>query len=516
MPELDRLVATRADQLGAMAASWIAAGASAVELWSTQGLTARWAPDLELGSALSAGTPARTRTASGSRRTPRGGGVHAPIVAGDTQLGVLRLVGVNGGVTRRRLAADATTLGSLLAHEADLATLTDALVESQDQLLGIMSLLGVVHPAEGPGALAAAVAAHARTLLGVPVTAVALPVGGGWEAAVEPIPATATVLDLLGSLALDPAAHDALGLVTPDGWLVTRTQGRPGRTPLLLAQADPVRPWSSPALRLATAIAELTTTLVVQADHVAEVLERQRLERQLAFAGEVQRLLLSRPIPALEGVEVATRYRPAGSVGGDFFAVKAVGERTIVALGDVSGKGAPAALLMATCRAVFETFAADVTGPAALLDRMAAVLSEDLTAATAFMTLCVAVLDPRRGELRIANAGHCPVLLRTSAGVRLLAPEEPPIGVIDDLTHTELTVPFGPGDLLLLASDGITEREDTARGLFGLERLIDHLAVADGAPERIADRLLADVDRFADARPRGDDETLLVARGTCS
>ena len=528
MPELDRLVATRADQLGAMAATWIATGATAVELWGVDGLTARWAPDLELGAALAAGAPARSRAIGAHGRVPRGGGVHAPIVVDGAQLGWLRLVGVNGGVIRRRLTVDAAAIGSLLLHEVDLSALTDALVESQDQLLGLVTLLQGVDPTAGSRAFADAVAAHAQRLLDVPIAAVAMPQGtyrpdedegltvGPWRLVAQSGTALAEVAAVLDDLVLDPAADEEISHVTADGWLVARAAGRPARVPLLIARQDGGRPWGSPALRLAAAIADVAVTLLAQVDHVSEAMERQRLERQLAFAGEVQRLLLARPTPDLHGLEVATRYAPAGSVGGDFFAVKVVGERTILALGDVSGKGAPAALLMATCRAVFEAFAAEAAGPAALLDRMARILADDLTAATAFMTLCVAVLDPRHGVLRIANAGHCPVLLRTAAGVRLLAPEEPPLGVIDDLVHTEHTQPFAAGDLLLLATDGITEREAPDGAQYGLDRLIDHFAVTDGTPDAIADRLLADVDRFAGARPRGDDETLLVARGTRS
>lgn len=531
---LEHLLASRADRLGAIAAGWIDAGASAVELWGIDGLTARWAPTLELGPVLAAQGGSRGRMPGAHGRVPRGGGIHAPVACHGSQRGWLRVVGVNGGVTRRRLIADAGAIGTLLEHEDDLAALTDALVESQDQLLGIVTLLRAVDPAAGPEALAATVAFHARGLLEVPVAAIALPATpsapgpvaagtdvapagrrvGGWSLTTVPGRESDVVADLLDDLVLDPAGGDGVTHVTPDGWLVVRSAGRPGRVPLLVAGPSGAHPWTSPAIHLAAAIADAANTLLAQVDHVADAMERARLERQLAFAGEVQRLLLSRPAPAPAGLEVATRYAPAGSVGGDFFAVRPAGDRTLVALGDVSGKGAPAALLMATCRAVFEASAADAEGPAALLDRMAAVLTDDLTAATAFITLCVAEIDPGRGQLRIANAGHSPVLLRSASGVRLLVAEDPPVGVLDDATHSERREPFAPGDVLLLATDGITERESPSGEQFGLDRLIDHLAVADGHPERIAERLLADVDRFADALPRGDDETLLVARGT--
>ncbi|MFN8623165.1 MAG: PP2C family protein-serine/threonine phosphatase [Chloroflexota bacterium] len=523
MPELDRLVAARAGQLGTMAAAWIAAGATAVELWGSAGLAARWAPDLELGTALSAGARSTGRATTGAHgRAPRGGGVHAPITVDDTQLGWLRLVGVNGAVTRRRLVSDAAAIGALLSHEADLTDLTEALVEAQDRLLGIGALLRAVDPAAGPEALAAAVAAEAQALLEVPLTAVALPAAPsapstpahGWTIAACPAGARDAIEELLDDLVLDPADPVAVEHVTPDGWLVARSAARPGRLPLLIARADPGIPWASPTLRLAAAIADLATTLVAQADHVTEAMERQRLERELAFAGEVQALLLGRHVPALAGVAVATRYRPVRWVGGDLFGVQASGGRTLLALGDVSGKGPGAALLMATGRAVFEAFAPEATGPAALLDRMGAALAADLEAATAFMTIAVAELDPAAGTLRIANAGHAPVLLRGADGVRLLEPDDPPLGVLEGLQHAERSHPFHADGLLLLGSDGITERESPTGELYGIDRLIDHIAVADGSPDEIADRLLADVDRFADARPRGDDETLLVARGT--
>jgi serine phosphatase RsbU (regulator of sigma subunit) len=242
------------------------------------------------------------------------------------------------------------------------------------------------------------------------------------------------------------------------------------------------------------------------------MLERQRLERQMAFAGEVQRHLLPQPGTQPRGLRLATRYQPADAVGGDLLCVRSTGTQTLLALGDVSGKGVPAALLMAAARALFESHARVTSEPAELLELMARDLSDDLDRNAAFLTFCAARHDAATGELRIANAGHAPVLLRNASGVELLEPIDPPIGVLDGSRFGQVSLQMAAGDTLLMASDGLSEREDPDGHQFGIERISQIMVAGDGSPRRIADRLIGAARRFAAGRPRSDDESLLIVQ----
>jgi phosphoserine phosphatase RsbU/P len=246
-------------------------------------------------------------------------------------------------------------------------------------------------------------------------------------------------------------------------------------------------------------------------------LERRRLERELDFARRVQLNLMPTAPTQPPGWEIATTYRAARVIGGDFYdAFELPATRGWIGLvvADVSGKGLTAALMMAFTRAVLRSAAYNGAGPADALERTNRVLVRDARTGL-FVTALAAVLDPTRGTLTYASAGHEPALLARSGSGEI---EELPagglmLGLGASVGTTDEVIELEPGDLLVAYTDGITDAVAADGRRFGDERLraviADHRA--DSAGEVVA-AILAAVDAFAGSTDQADDLTLLAVR----
>ncbi|MBK1661874.1 response regulator [Paracraurococcus ruber] len=214
---------------------------------------------------------------------------------------------------------------------------------------------------------------------------------------------------------------------------------------------------------------------------------------------------------------------PARQVGGDLYdALRLDDRRLLFAIGDVSGKGAPAALTMARTlglmRAAARRLAAAEPGlpdPGVIL----ALTNDDLAMendSQTFVTGILGFVDAATGEVRMASAGHDPVaLLAPGAPPRLLQPGQrrPALGVMEGLVFPSDRLTLAPGEGLLLYTDGVTEAEDRAQRFYTRERLIAQLEGQGGAaPEAIIARVIADLDAFAQGAPQADDITALALR----
>ena len=242
------------------------------------------------------------------------------------------------------------------------------------------------------------------------------------------------------------------------------------------------------------------------------LLERQRLQKEMEVAARIQSLLLPRGLPNLPGLELAGRMLPCAAIGGDYYdAIPLAGGRTLVVLADVSGKGIPAALVMSNFQAALWATAdlgLELEACATHLNELLTRRLEGRRYVTAFLLLVEA--GGRRA--RYVNAGHPPALVRSPAGViRKLEATGAPLGLLADYPYAGATVELAPGDMLLLYSDGLTEAWDAADnelGVDGLSRLFAQLPVT--APSSAVDRLLADVEAYADPTRERDDRTVVV------
>jgi sigma-B regulation protein RsbU (phosphoserine phosphatase) len=245
-----------------------------------------------------------------------------------------------------------------------------------------------------------------------------------------------------------------------------------------------------------------------------QVLEKQRIEDQLRVAREVQSGLLPGAPPELPGYDIAAVNLPSWAIGGDYYDyVPLEGGRLGLVVADVSGKGIPAALIMATFRAALRTEMrrqADLRVVAAQLNR---VVLESRDAAR-FVTAACGVLEPSSGRLTYVNCGHNPpILLRRPDGREPLKGGGPALGLFEGGPFEVGTATLGPGDSLVLYTDGVVEPADSREEEFGIDRLEDAVRAAADRPAAEALRSVIDATRAFSGRDEYDDDfTLVVVR----
>jgi sigma-B regulation protein RsbU (phosphoserine phosphatase) len=238
-----------------------------------------------------------------------------------------------------------------------------------------------------------------------------------------------------------------------------------------------------------------------------------RLERDLRRAQEIQMHLMPGIAPALPGLVVALAFHPARELGGDLYEFLAYGkDRHVIAVGDVSGKGAPAALYGAMASGTLRSLAPQKLLPPDMLKRLNVLLLERKIEGH-FITLTYAIWEPRTKSLRLANAGMpLPILVRRGQ-CRPIRAEGVPLGLLEHTEYQEVAVTLESGDLLAMFSDGIIEAANPQQEEFGTRRLENVLRQnASRPPQEIVDRTFEEVRKFEGGRPVRDDQTLVLLK----
>lgn len=267
-------------------------------------------------------------------------------------------------------------------------------------------------------------------------------------------------------------------------------------------------------LRLVGLIANLAAVKVENCWLLEDQNEKRRMEEQLAVGAKIQRGLLPAAAPKLPGYDLAGLNRSCFEIGGDYYDFLQKDDGTLALIvADISGKGVPAALLMAVLQASIRALVPVVSGPADLMNRLNRALVEN-TPDNRFATVFYAELDPRNHRLEYASGGHNPCLLWTPAGgVQTLDSSGPIVGLVSRASYASRTVDVPVGSTLMLYTDGVTELLTEEGNEFGIDPLVEILARSGGAGaheliDRVHDRMHSYIgsDRF------DDDITLVVLR----
>ncbi len=271
------------------------------------------------------------------------------------------------------------------------------------------------------------------------------------------------------------------------------------------------KPFDQDDLELFLALSNMAAIALENAKMHRQILEKQRLVKDMEFARTVQESFLPQKAPEVPGHRFSAHYTPALEVGGDFYDfIHLDRDRTGIVIGDVSGKGVPAALSMAKLGSDMRTLAFTEPSPATALMKLNDLLAERSRRGM-FATLLYVELDTASGTLTLCNAGHLPAIVRRADGslARLAAASGAPLGMLPGMQFSQETAALGHGDTVVLYTDGIVEAMNAKEELYGYDRFEALLRKSSGDPETLKDAIIADVNRFTGLNPQHDDMTLV-------
>lgn len=255
--------------------------------------------------------------------------------------------------------------------------------------------------------------------------------------------------------------------------------------------------------------------LAIQNEHLQrEMLVRERMEREVQLAREIQRTFLPSRLPQPAGWELDARWQTARQVGGDFYDIFSLGkDRLGIVIADVADKGMPAALYMTVTRTLIRASVQQIKSPARVLERVNNLLVPDAQNGM-FVTALYAVLDLESGLLTFANAGHNrPYVQQPNGAIRQLPKGGMALGVIDDSPLTDEIIQLNPGDCLVLFTDGVTDTFSPTGEPFSEERLRPVIAAEVGQnASGVLDAIEQALEQHRSSEPPGDDVTLMAVR----
>jgi len=390
--------------------------------------------------------------------------------------------------------------------------LTGALIDSRDQLAALRALIGVPIGSLDDDTALRLMLTEALELTG---SDCAVLVRGDAVLVVGPGPEAAELRDRLTNRPAVAGPGPRPIELSVGGAVVAALGGTAGGHGCLGLARCPGPHYTTGDLKLVNAVVAAVDKLLTLTDLHRRAVQRAAVDREHQLASSLAQAMLPAAAPALAGAQVFARCVPARLAGGDFMVFDVVDGVLWFAVGDVAGKGLPAAVVMtmAVSAARVAIRGCPDGDPAAAVRAVGADLFDYLSGVGLFVTLAVGCYRPGSGWVQVANAGHSPIVTLTGGTVAAVPPSMPPIGVIRAMTGRTQRVRLTGNDLLVLGSDGLTEQDNGTGALYGYDRF--HRAVADLAHlpvDRIGERLFAEVNQHAGNTPASDDRTLVVLR----
>lgn len=281
---------------------------------------------------------------------------------------------------------------------------------------------------------------------------------------------------------------------------------------VMVLESDEVDYYTKTDLERLTAFAGMAAIAIDNAELYKDSITKKNLESELLVASQIQKALLPRRPPNIHGLQIEATNIPSLIVGGDLYDMFHQGKKSLgVAIGDVSGKGAPGAILMAVVYAGFKSFLREVFQVSEVVARLNNLL-EQATTAGYFATFWFGILDAGKNTLTYCNAGHNPpILLRKNKKVELLEKGGMLLGFLPYQSYVQDKIDFNSGDYLVLYTDGISEVKNTAGKEFGEKRLFSLLKKHYGkTPIEMKNEILKAVEEFSGSIEFEDDITLII------
>lgn len=435
----------------------------------------------------------------------------------------LRIYGIVDESWRPAAESMLDIMANLLRSDSELDSLTAALVETQDRLVAIYELTQATRRTLDISTLLDLLIQESKHLLNVDGGFAILMEKGKQtivhQASTNPLPRA----HLEAAAALyrrDPTRHTFKDSETlPPGLRNVMMVSLPVREEVYAAYGvfNKTGDFTTPDIKLAETIAGQIGAQLENAFLHKEVVERARLETEMNIARQVQTAILPQSLPLISGLDIYATSTPAFEVGGDFFDVFERSKDSLVfAVGDVTGKGMPAALLMSVTYTIIKTASRKMpfTQAHQILDRLNHDLYNDLSNVGMFTTAFFGEFDCPNRLLTWSNAGHSPVF-HIPAGQEpvLIEAQDIPIGVLDVYNYSSQQMNLSPGDIFVVASDGFPEARDPSEEMFGYERMRNSLSRSrESSAKEIAEQLFSDVNSFSGSHPQDDDRTIIVMK----
>jgi sigma-B regulation protein RsbU (phosphoserine phosphatase) len=270
--------------------------------------------------------------------------------------------------------------------------------------------------------------------------------------------------------------------------------------------------------RLRNSFETMQLSLVRQIEETKAInAEKGRMEGELQTARSIQMSMLPKtfpPYPDRDDIDIYGQLVPAKEVGGDLFDFYIRDEKLFFCIGDVSGKGVPASLLMAVTRSLFRTVSAHESQPARIMTTINESIAED-NDSNMFITLFIGVLDLPTGRLRYSNAGHdAPLLIGKANTGKLPCDPNLPIGIEANWKFTTQEAVIDPETIIFLFTDGLTEAENIYYDQFQEERIIETIRLSEHTPQQLIQSMTEAVRQFTDQAEQNDDQTMLAIQYT--
>ena len=502
---LSTAVITQKQQFGVLAHEWLANGATAFEVWDASHMLADWTHNLPASPSY----------------------ISAPIEVAGKQVGQLRVAGISGERAHTRLHAEAGLVANLIRLEYELEVTVKKLVNSQDQLSALyqvtQSTRSHLNIDDVAQSLMRAMVKlfkieSAFTLFKSPDSPIFTKYYPTLPTPEPEMRELFTRLQTIGTeLVINHDNHryerprtidTLLFLPVPTHSSVQTSLGLINKWRGDFDEAD---------LKLARAIATQAGAQIENALLHQEVIGQAKLQTEMELAKSVQLQLLPQQAIKVTGLDLYAKSRPASQVGGDFYDFVRLSDNSILfAVGDVSGKGMPAALLMAMTRTVIRSALRFLPQPmpAQVMEHSNQELYDDFTEVRMFATVFGGRYFPTTGQFMYANAGHSPVIYCPKGGKpHLLRADNPAIGVLPAGKVVERTLQLGVGDVLVIGTDGLSEARNIVNEFFGYDRLLNLVSDLAKLPaQEIAESLFGHISEFSFGHPQVDDQTVMVIK----